>query len=256
MPSVQLKSQKSIGELIHYYRLIKGYSQKDLAKKLHVTISAISSWERGLNKPGLDVAMMIADDIGISLDEFFLYRKPIIHKEPHHLSERITMIHAYVEISKILLTPDYKLNMTLGIKGLSLHLEMVEYYSRQLQVLLDGVVVKLQSSIHQIADEKVSISPELEATTLPVRCFECLTVFDYEPYQDIELRLTCHDQEEQYLIPGTTIRLLNEKHLMNHKTLPQQEALLSSADHLEVLRFLSKSEDPQSLQHYIQRLYL
>jgi hypothetical protein len=49
-----LKSSKSIGELIYYYRLVKNYSQNDLANALNVTVSAVSSWERGVNKPGVE----------------------------------------------------------------------------------------------------------------------------------------------------------------------------------------------------------
>jgi transcriptional regulator with XRE-family HTH domain len=256
MTSVQLKSQKSIGELIHYYRLIKGYSQKDLANHLHVTISAISSWERGLNKPGLDVAMLIADDIGITLDEFFLYRKPKVMLESHGLSDRLTMSNAYVEIHNLCLIPRTQLQVTLRIKGLSLTKEMIEYYSRQLQVRLDGHVIPVTSSILLQDDEKVSISPELEANTLAVRCFDCITVMPYKPYQDLDLRLTCQDQVERFVIPGSVIRLLTDDHLMNHKNHEQQASLLSSPDHLEVLQYLAKSQNPQNLQDYIKRLYL
>jgi len=256
MTSVQLKSQKALGELIHYYRLIKGYSQKDLAKKLHVTISAISSWERGQNKPGLDVAMLIADDIGISLDEFFLTRKPIFVHKAHHLSDRISMTNAYVEITDLVLMTNNQLALTLQIKGLSLTLEMLDYYSRQLKVWVDNEPVSIQSTIVQKDDEKVSISPELEAITHPVRCFDCVTQFSYHPYQDVEMRLMCHEQEERYVIPGSTIRLLHEDHPMNHKTTHQQEVLLNSSDHQEVLRYLAKSRNPNSLQEYVKRLYL
>jgi transcriptional regulator with XRE-family HTH domain len=256
MSSVQLKSQKALGELIHYYRLIKGYSQKDLAKKLHVTISAISSWERGQNKPGLDVAMLIADDIGISLDEFFLIRKPTFIQKAHHLSDRISMTNAYVEIIDLVLMPPNHLALTLRIKGLSLTLEMLDYYSRQLKVWVDNEPVSIQSTIVQKDDEKVSISPELEAITHPVRCFDCVTQFAYHPYQDVEMRLMCHDQEERYVIPGSTIRLLHEDHPMNHKTTHQQEVLLNSHDHKEVLQYLAKSSNPNSLQEYVKRLYL
>ena len=49
-----LKTSKAIGELIYYYRLIHNYTQADLAKKLNITISAVSSWERGINKPAVD----------------------------------------------------------------------------------------------------------------------------------------------------------------------------------------------------------
>jgi transcriptional regulator with XRE-family HTH domain len=255
MSSVQLKSNKALGELIHYYRLIKGYSQKDLAKKLHVTISAISSWERGQNKPGLDVAMMIAEDIGISLDEFFLTRKANTVQAAHHLSDQITMANAYVEISDLKLTPDKRLALTLRIKGLSLTLEMIDYYSRQLKVWLDNELVSIQSTIVQLDDETISISPELKAITQPVRCFECVTEMAYHPYQDVEMRLMCHEQEERYVIPGSTIRLLHEDHPMNHKTTHQQELLLNSSDHKEVLQYLAKSNNPNSLQEYVKRLY-
>jgi transcriptional regulator with XRE-family HTH domain len=67
-----LKSAKSIGELIYYYRLINRFSQQDLARKLNVTISAVSSWERGINKPTVDIAILIANDMAISLHDFYV----------------------------------------------------------------------------------------------------------------------------------------------------------------------------------------
>lgn len=256
MKSVQLKSQKSIGELIHYYRLIKGYSQKELAKRLHVTVSAISSWERGQNKPGLDVAMIIAQDIGISLDEFFLYRKPTETKTIHHLSDTITMVNAYVDIQSVEFPANHQLALTFKIKGLSLTLEMVEHYSRQIVVHVDKEKVPVQSNIVQRPDEKVSFSPEVEAAMSPLRVFECRTTFAYQPDQDIEVQLTCFEHEERYVISGTTIRLLHQDHVMHHKTVDQQKAILASNDHQEVLQFLAKSTTPQRLQDYIKRLYL
>ncbi|MBE6865446.1 MAG: helix-turn-helix transcriptional regulator [Ruminococcaceae bacterium] len=42
-----------IGNFIKELRKEKGYTQKELAEKLHITDRAVSKWERGLSAPDL-----------------------------------------------------------------------------------------------------------------------------------------------------------------------------------------------------------
>jgi transcriptional regulator with XRE-family HTH domain len=46
-----------------------GYSQEQLARKLHLTQGAVSQWENGLTVPAADQLAALADIFGISVDE-------------------------------------------------------------------------------------------------------------------------------------------------------------------------------------------
>jgi transcriptional regulator with XRE-family HTH domain len=61
---------KTLGETIREKRIEKGWSQEELAKKANVTVSAISSIEKGKNLPSLFLAAKIALALEINLQSF------------------------------------------------------------------------------------------------------------------------------------------------------------------------------------------
>jgi transcriptional regulator with XRE-family HTH domain len=93
-----VRSLKSIGLMIKKYRKRMGYSQEELSKKYGVTIAAISSWERGVSRPGIEVAFEMATDMNLSLEEFFVEK--IQHKHLK-LSEKIQIYGGELFIDKI-----------------------------------------------------------------------------------------------------------------------------------------------------------
>lgn len=97
-----LKNAKSLGELIHYYRVSNHLSQGDLARRLAVTISAISSWERGISRPGLEAAYQLAHAMNLSLDAFLLepgFNETI--ESPTPLLERMVFKKTQVHIDNL-----------------------------------------------------------------------------------------------------------------------------------------------------------
>ena len=58
-----------LGERIKELRRNKGYSQQQLAQKLHITQGAISQWERNATMPASDQLNAIADIFEITVDE-------------------------------------------------------------------------------------------------------------------------------------------------------------------------------------------
>ena len=56
-------------------RIDEGLTQKELAKKLHVSDSTVSMWERGERSIGFEKADEIADLFGVSLNEILEDRK-------------------------------------------------------------------------------------------------------------------------------------------------------------------------------------
>ena len=54
-----------IGERIKRYRIIKGMSQKELAQRLGVSVSRVSNWESGLNRPDVDIFAEICNVLDV-----------------------------------------------------------------------------------------------------------------------------------------------------------------------------------------------
>jgi len=47
----------------------KGWSQTDLAEKIHVSRQSVSKWETGKNYPSIEVIIDLSDLFGITIDE-------------------------------------------------------------------------------------------------------------------------------------------------------------------------------------------
>ena len=54
---------------IRKFRKQKGYSQTELAKKLNYGYTAIANYESGRNEPSLDVLIVLAETLGVTVDE-------------------------------------------------------------------------------------------------------------------------------------------------------------------------------------------
>ncbi len=59
----------TIGESIKLNRIEQKYTQKQLAQKIGVTHAAISYWENGVNIPNVKDCWLLADALGITIDE-------------------------------------------------------------------------------------------------------------------------------------------------------------------------------------------
>lgn len=63
------------GDVIKEYREKAGFSQKTLAKALHITDKAISKWERGLSLP--DIALLPKLSMLLDIDMETLLNKSV-----------------------------------------------------------------------------------------------------------------------------------------------------------------------------------
>ena len=57
------------GNKITALRKEKVWTQKEVAERLHVSIAAVSKWERGLNYPDLSIMEPLAETLGITVSE-------------------------------------------------------------------------------------------------------------------------------------------------------------------------------------------
>lgn len=58
-----------LAEQLKNKREAKGYSQNDLANRLHLTRQTISRWETGRTVPNLDTLVQLSDELDLSLDQ-------------------------------------------------------------------------------------------------------------------------------------------------------------------------------------------
>ena len=58
-----------LNKRIRALRKEHGYSQEQMARKLHLTQGAISQWENGLTVPAADQLIALADVFGITVDD-------------------------------------------------------------------------------------------------------------------------------------------------------------------------------------------
>ena len=58
-----------IGKSIKVNRIAQNYTQKQLAQKIGVTHASISYWENGVNIPNVKDCWLLADALGITIDE-------------------------------------------------------------------------------------------------------------------------------------------------------------------------------------------
>ena len=59
---------KKFGQMVRIARVKKGYTQIELAERLHTTDRTVSKIERGQTNPGLDTIITYAQELDISLD--------------------------------------------------------------------------------------------------------------------------------------------------------------------------------------------
>ena len=66
-----MDEKRPFGEYIRKKRLEAGLTQKELARRLFVTESSVSKWERNLSYPDLSLVTAVCRELGISEHEFF-----------------------------------------------------------------------------------------------------------------------------------------------------------------------------------------
>lgn len=63
-------------ERIKEFRRERGYSQEQIARKLHITQGAVSQWEKGITTPSAQQIAQLADLLGTTADDLLGRNKP------------------------------------------------------------------------------------------------------------------------------------------------------------------------------------
>lgn len=75
----------------------KGFTQEDLANRLHVTRQTISKWEKGYSVPDADMLTKIADELDVSVSDL-LGNEKIAQEKSDSLSEQLARINEQLSI--------------------------------------------------------------------------------------------------------------------------------------------------------------
>ena len=101
--------QNKIAEYIVKKRKEKGLTQKDVATKLHVSVSAVSKWERGLSYPDitlLEPLSLILDTSMVELLKGEDLDDDLSKYEAHDLIKELVSINRMKEYKKKTLMSD------------------------------------------------------------------------------------------------------------------------------------------------------
>ena len=90
-------------DVIVELRKEKGFTQQDLANKLHITDKAVSKWENGTALPDITLVPQIANFFGVSADELLCMKEM---DETEELKEYEYKGKKYVKVRNTKITPD------------------------------------------------------------------------------------------------------------------------------------------------------
>lgn len=251
-----LKNAKSIGDLIYYYRLVKNYSQQELADKLHVTVSAISSWERGINKPGVDIAVILADDMGTSLDEFYRLKPKTTLNRSLSINDRVSFDKAYFKIKNVEFDASKKvLSIAFQIWGVSITKEGIEK-NVDIQFTSSHKKVKvLSKTITSMETGTSMISPEFQKLPSLAKRYEFVYQMDYNPFDDLEVKVQNQDENADFFIPGLLLRTVIRGPIFDAKDPKLTLAFLKTEIFRCALEYFSSQDDYRALQAYLVYQY-
>lgn len=86
---------KDFGAFLARTRKTCGMTQAELAEQLHVTVQAVSRWERGIGLPDINTLEPLADALGLSLADLMHCRDPLEAPAPDAeptLEDFVTML--------------------------------------------------------------------------------------------------------------------------------------------------------------------
>lgn len=169
---MKTRSNKSIGSIVRYYRLLKGYSQKELADILNVTESAISAWERGISKPAVDIALFFSKEINISIQEFYFETIDEDTHTPYQAHESIVLQRSYVDIQTIEYSDKQSLTMHLRVRGLTVDPEYIQDVLNLEIHTQDHQVNGRHKDIVSTTQFQPQISPDLNVTLFQIPTYE------------------------------------------------------------------------------------
>lgn len=244
-----LRSNRSIGELIHDYRATHGYSQLDLATKLNVTVSAVSSWERGVSKPSVDIAFILAKDMGLTMDEFYTTNKEKQKRGLYKISDEITFERAYVNVNYLSYDLDHQsIYFGITVHGLTLFKDNIDKLFKVKMANQEVAYSPLSIKIEEKSYFKNTTSPEFNFLPISAKIFQVMVKFPYNPYESIQLEISINQEAAVIPIEGNLIEWIDDGVPFDPTNFDITGDFLRSEAFKEGLKFLAKVEGTETLQ--------
>jgi len=250
-----LRNNKSLGDLIRYYRIMQNYSQSDLAQRLKVTVAAVSNWERGISKPGVDVAILLTEEMNMTLDEFYTLKKIPSNKQKVSMNDRITFTHAYIWFVDYKFNSENELNLRLGLQGLSLIESMIqEDISIHIETK-DHIIKPFQRKIFEKSPQISTMSPELSNFPISAKSYELTAHFKVDYRNDLKLVIKMQEEDAEIVFS----ECFNDLMVHGISLKENQEEMvkrLQSDDFVDFLRFISKTRGFSYIRNYFLKKFM
>lgn len=68
MDEIRRRLYRLVGAKVLYYRSLRGLTQEDLARKIHISVGTLSRIERGKYNQGVSLAMLFDIAEGLNID--------------------------------------------------------------------------------------------------------------------------------------------------------------------------------------------
>lgn len=186
-----------MGELIRYYRTMNGYSQHDLAQKLHVTVSAVSSWERGISKPAVDVALQLAKDMRITLDEFYIIQSHP-ETETYSINDEMNLGRAFFKVTHYDVKDHPKrIELTFDVRGLTLYEDFIDENLRVYLVTKKETYSPYLTEISESDSYVSKMSPELEQFPIHAKIYRVKKAFEIKDIETFTVSIQFNGNQAQ-----------------------------------------------------------
>lgn len=96
---------RALGKNIRKYRLLNGIRQEDLAERCNCSVRHIAHIEKGLGKPSLEMVVIIANKLGVTVDQLLgtyynnpeiIYLREIAERiDKYDVSQRILVCESF-----------------------------------------------------------------------------------------------------------------------------------------------------------------
>lgn len=239
-----LKTSEQLGQVIKQYRVERNLSQADLAHDLDVTISAVSTWERGISKPGIDVLYQLAQGMNISLDD--LLTSTTNHQtlaDPAAFLNHLHFVSANVYLTD-LKVQDELLTMSFRVTGPNLSPKITESCWN----------VKLNGS----GPETITFNPSAQIPAaeemLNFHAVDVTCAFAYHPYDDCDLKLAYQEKSYTLTMLGRHIQLIDLGPAIELNSMEEFGRLMDSKDYQIAFQFLAQNGHFKKLERNMQSM--
>ncbi len=250
-----LRSAKSIGELIKYYRTINGYSQQTLADKIHVTVAAVSGWERGISKPGVDVATNLAKDMRISLDEFYTIHLPT-QSETYSINDEMNLGRAFFNVYHYdILENPLRVEITFEVRGLTVYEDFID---ENLRVFIESKshTYAPQSTVIKEIDSYVSkMSPELEQFPIHAKIYCVQKTFKIDKIEPFMFAINFNGNHAHLEVSDALSNFIHKRTPVHKSSIQDNLDQLKSEVFLQYLEYLTRSKGFSYLRDIILEHY-